>query len=69
MLKRPNQPLTAEETEKIRQVVKRYRKTHSRDFSKASAAGEIEAGINEIIDSVRGVAADFGKQLRRLMDT
>ena len=68
MLKRPNQPLTAEETEKIRQVVKRYRKTHSRDFFKASAAGEIEAGINEIIDSVRGVAADFGKQLRRLMD-
>lgn len=68
MLKRPEQPLTAQETERIRQMVKRYRKTRSRDFFKASEAKEIETGINEIIDGVKGVASDLGKQLRKMMD-
>ena len=57
-----------QETERIRQMVKRYRKTRSRDFFKAAEAKEIETGINEIIDGVKGVAADLGKQLRRMMD-
>ena len=34
----------------------------------AAEAKEIETGINEIIDGVKGVAADLGKQLRRMMD-
>lgn len=68
MLKRPEQPLTAQETERIRQMVKRYRKTRSRDFFKASEAKEIETGINEIIDGVKGIASDLGKQLRKMMD-
>ena len=68
MLKRPEQPLTAQETERIRQMVKRYRKTRSRDFFKASEAKEIETGINEIIDGVKGIASDLGTQLRKMMD-
>lgn len=68
MLKRPEQPLTAQETERIRQMVKRYRKTRSRDFFKASEAKEIETGINEIIDGVKGIASDLGRQLRKMMD-
>ena len=68
MLKRPEQPLTAQETERIRQMVKRYRKTRSRDFFKAAEAKEIETGINEIIDGVKGIASDLGKQLRKMMD-
>lgn len=68
LLKRPEQPLTAQETERIRQMVKRYRKTRSRDFFKAAEAKEIEEGINEIIDGVKGIASDLGKQLRRMMD-
>lgn len=49
-------------------MVKRYRKTRSRDFFKASEAKEIETGINEIIDGVKGIASDLGKQLRKMMD-
>ena len=60
--------MTAQETERIRQMVKRYRKTRSRDFFKASEAKEIETGINEIIDGVKGIASDLGKQLRKMMD-
>ena len=49
-------------------MVKRYRKTRSRDFFKAAEAKEIETGINEIIDGVKGIASDLGKQLRKMMD-
>ena len=35
---------------------------------KAAEAKEIETGINEIIDGVKGIASDLGKQLRKMMD-
>ncbi|WP_066455272.1 Chromate resistance protein ChrB [Anaerotruncus rubiinfantis] len=69
-IRKPENPISQQESERIKQMIKRYRKTRSRDYFKTGgAAGEIEDGINEIIDSVRSVAADFGKQLRQLMET
>ena len=67
-LRNPELLFSTKEGEQLRSVVKRYRKARSRDYFQAGASGEIEAGINEIIDSVRGVAADLGKQLRQLME-
>ena len=49
-------------------MVKRYRRAQARDYFHEGAAGEIEAGINEIIGSLRGMAADLGRQLRSLME-
>ena len=50
-------------------MVKRYRRAQARDYFHAgTAAGEIEAGINEIIGSLRGMASDLGRQLRSLME-
>lgn len=56
------------EGEQMKQVVKRYRKARSKDFFKTSTSREIEAGIDEMIDSVREIASDFSKQLRAMMD-
>lgn len=64
----PGQAISQQENDHIKQMIKRFRKTRSRDYFKAGAANEIEEGINEIIDSVREVAADFSKQLRTLME-
>ena len=69
MLKNPGQMLSQAQSDQIRKVVKRYRKTRSKDYFKASSSvNEVEAGINELIDTVRSVAADFGKQLRQLKE-
>lgn len=68
-LRRAERAITPQEHEQIKQMIKRYHKMRAHDYFKAGgASGEIEAGINEIIDSVRGIAADFGKQLRQLME-
>ena len=67
-LRSPGLLFSPKEEDQLRQVVKRYRKARARDYFHAGAAGEIEAGINEIIESVRGVASDFGRQLRTLME-
>lgn len=67
-LRKQKNTVTQQESERIKQMVKRYRKARARDYFKASAAQEIEEGINEIIDSVREVATDFGKQLHQLME-
>ncbi len=68
-LRRPGALLTPKEGDRLRQVVKRYRRAQARDYFHAgTAAGEIEAGINEIIGSLRGMASDLGRQLRSLME-
>ena len=67
-LRRPGALLTPKEGDRLRQVVKRYRRAQARDYFHEGAAGEIEAGINEIIGSLRGMAADLGRQLRSLME-
>ncbi len=69
-LRQPGRPVSPQENDRIRQMIKRYRKARARDyFSETGAASrEIEEGINEIIDSVREVASDVGKQLRALLD-
>lgn len=60
--------VTPKENDRIKQMVKRFRKARERDYFKACTTGELEAGINEMIESVREVAGDFGKQLRALME-
>lgn len=60
--------VTPQDSERIKQMIKRYRKTRSRDYLKLGAEGELEAGINEIIDCVRELAGDVGRQLRSLME-
>lgn len=60
--------VSQQDSDQIKQMIKRFRKTRSKDYFKAGAAGEIEAGINEIIESVREAGADFGKQLRQLLE-
>ncbi|MEM1485158.1 Chromate resistance protein ChrB [Oscillospiraceae bacterium PP1C4] len=67
-LRKQKDPVTQQESDRIKQMIKRYRKTRSKDYFKVSSATEIEEGINEIIDSVREVATDFGKQLRQMME-
>lgn len=59
---------SAQEGERLRRMVKKYRRAKERDYFQSGAAGEIEEGLNELIESVREVAADFGKQLRGLLD-
>lgn len=59
----------SQEHDKLLRLAKRYRKTKARDyFLSGMASGEIEAGLNELFDSVRAMAGDFGKQLRSLLD-
>lgn len=65
----PGQTVTHQESEKIRRMVKRYQRARERDYFKSCPSSEIEAGLNELIDSVRLVAADFGRQLRSLLDS
>ena len=60
-LRRPGALLTPKEGDRLRQA-------QARDYFHEGAAGEIEAGINEIIGSLRGMAADLGRQLRSLME-
>lgn len=67
-LRRKKDTVTQQESERIKQMIKRYRKMRARDSFGETASQEIEEGINELIDSVREVAADFGKQLRQLME-
>lgn len=68
-LKNLGQPPTSKETEDIRRMVKRYRQAKGRDYFRVSSdAKEIEEGLNELVESVRSVAADVGKQLRGLME-
>lgn len=68
-LKKLGQPPTAKEMEEIRRMFKRYHLTKSRDyFRAASAAKEMEAGLNDLVETVKDVATDFGKQLRGLLD-
>lgn len=68
-LKSPSQTVSQQESERLRRIVKRYHNTKSRDYFKVSAAAsEIEDGLNELVDTVREVATDFGKQLRFLLD-
>lgn len=69
-LKNLGQPPTTKETEDIRRMVKRYRQAKARDYFRVSAdAKEIEDGLNELVESVRAVAADLGKQLRGLLES
>ena len=50
------------------ELVKRYCKTRSKDYFQETDTNEIEAGLNEMIDCVKGFADDLGKQLRSLME-
>lgn len=67
-LKNTGLMITQQEGDRLRRMVKKYRRARDRDFFQSGAAHEIEAGLNELIDGVREVAADFGKQLRGLLD-
>lgn len=68
-LKNLGQPPTAKETDDIRRMVKRYHRAKGRDYFRASSdAKEIEEGLNELVESVRCVAADVGKQLLGLLE-
>ena len=60
--------LSQQDGERMKQVVKRYRKARSKDYFKTGTSREIEAGIDEMIDSVREIASDFSKQLRSMLD-
>ena len=59
---------SSQEGEQLRRMVKKYRKTKARDYFHSGAAEEIEAGLNELVESVREVAGDFAKQLRGLLE-
>lgn len=67
-LRANRQMVTQKENERIKQMIRRYRKARERDYFDVDAASEIEDGINELIDNVREVATDFAKQLRALME-
>lgn len=60
--------LTEPQAERMKQMVKRYCKTRSKDYFQETDTNEIEAGLNEMIDCVKGFADDLGKQLRSLME-
>lgn len=68
-LKKLGQPPTTRETEDIRRMVKRYQRVRAKDYFRVSDdAKEIEEGLNELVESVRNVAADVGKQLRGILE-
>ena len=68
-LKKLGNPPTAKETEAIRRMVKRYCHVRARDYFRAyTGAQEVQDGLDELVESVRSVAADVGKQLRGLLD-
>ena len=67
--RRDKQQVSQQEAEHLKKMIKRYRKTKSRDYFKASQVRELEEDIYEVIDSVLEVAGDFGKQLKKLMET
>ena len=60
--------LTEPQAERMKQMVKRYCKTRSKDYFQETDTNEIEAGLNEMIYCVKGFADDLGKQLRSLME-
>lgn len=61
-------PLSGKESDKVRQMVKRYRAARAHDHFKTGGARELEDGLSEIIECVREVASDVGTQLRRMLD-
>ena len=67
--RRDKQQVSQQEAEHLKKMIKRDRKTKSRDYFKASQVRELEEDIYEVIDSVLEVAGDFGKQLKKLMET
>lgn len=69
-LQHPGAVFSSKENEQLRQMIKRYQKARARDcFQVGAAAAEIEEGLYELIDEVRTMAGDMGKQLRSLMES
>ena len=59
-------PFSQKENERVKQMIKRYQKAKARDYFQSGEERELEAGIHEILDTMRDLASDVGKPFRGL---